>query len=57
MTASIALSRRTITAPSPGSSESRSPNASMSAVSASVRWGVIWRFITVTYAASSMIPA
>src|SRR5439155_27012992 len=45
--ASIASSRLTITALSPGSSDSRSPKASISAVSASVRWGCACMFIAL----------
>src|SRR6185369_9786008 len=44
----MASSRFSITAPSPGSSDSRSPKASISAVSAGVRWGCKCIFISLT---------
>ncbi|MBZ9904754.1 hypothetical protein LB557_01860 [Mesorhizobium sp. BR115XR7A] len=44
--ASMASSRFSITAPSPGNSDSRSPNASINAVSAGVRCGCVCIFIS-----------
>src|SRR5882757_7428503 len=41
----MASSRLIITAPSPGSSDRRSPKASINAVSANVRWGCACMFI------------
>src|SRR6184192_3642815 len=43
----MASSRLVITAPSSGSSDRRSPKASISAVSANVRWGCACMFIAL----------